>query len=234
MQPLYENCEVKEWIRIVNNSRVKRKFKIEKIREDEGVCSECSELEGTLEPSSEKQVDVSFNLVSLTEKKKKVHYLVSFDNAPSQIFSLEGQSTYPQIYFSEELLYFGLLKTYTMNRRKLTLRNPQRTAAQVTISNPHRFYILDFYEFYDFEDESCYKRRFNIYNSATGEELMESFSIPPEDEMVLDCFLNVLGEDSIDLEIEFAVKNGNSTKMQVVGEVQDVEMNMSREEINMR
>ena len=174
-----------------------------------------------MEPSSDKQIDVSFNLVTLTEKKKKVHYLVSFDNAPSQIFSLEGQSTYPQIYFSEELLYFGLLKTYTMNRRKLTLRNPQRTAAQVTISNPHRFYMLDFYEFYDFEDESCYKRRFNIYNSATGEELM-------------DCFLNVLGEDSIDLEIEFAVKNGNSTKMQVVGEVQDVEMNMSREEINMR
>jgi hypothetical protein len=121
-----------------------------------------------LNPSSEKEISISFNLVELTKHNKKAHYLVSFDNAKSQIFSIAGKSTYPEVIFKEEMLYYGLIKTFTLNKRRLTLRNPQKTPIEVRIGNDYRYYMLDFYDFYDFEDESCYKKRFNIYNSATG------------------------------------------------------------------
>ena len=65
----------------------------------------------------------------------------------------------------------------------------------VSIVNQHRFYDLDFYDFYSFEDESYYKRKFNIYDPKTGEELVRPFKINPESEIVLDCYLNVMGEE---------------------------------------
>lgn len=120
------------------------------------------------------------NLVTLTKQSKRAHYLVSYDNARSQIFSISGRSTFPQLIFDEELLYYGLVRTYTMNKKRLSLTNPQKTPVEVQINNAHRHYILDFYDFYDFEDESCYQRRFNIFNSVTGQELTQAFTIPPE------------------------------------------------------
>jgi hypothetical protein len=43
-----------------------------------------------------------------------------------------------------------------------------------------------------------------------------------------------MAEESIDLSVEFEVKDGERTSMKIVGEVQDVSMSMSRESINMR
>lgn len=52
--------------------------------------------------------------------------MVLFDNSPSKIVTLEGKSTYPELVFKEEIIYFGLCKTYTLNKKKLSFRNPQK------------------------------------------------------------------------------------------------------------
>ena len=39
-----------------------------------------------------------------------------------------------------------------MNKKKITLKNTQKTPVEVNLINDHRFYILDFYDFYEFED----------------------------------------------------------------------------------
>lgn len=93
---------------------------------------------------------------------------------------------------------------------------------------------MDFYDFYDFEDESCYKRKFNIYNATTGTEVVEHLQIPPESEVALDCYLNAMGEESYDFEVEVQVTHGEKTKIKILAEVQDVHMSMNRNSINMR
>jgi hypothetical protein len=70
------------------------------------------------------------------------YFLASFDNAPSQMFSISGKSTYPDLIFKEEVLYFGLCKTFTLNKKKLTFKNPQKTPVQFKLHNIHRFYVL--------------------------------------------------------------------------------------------
>lgn len=127
VQPIYEDCPVQETITIVNRSTVPRAFKIEKVKEDEGVTATPLENEGTLQPNSEKTVLINFHLLSLTPSHKFAYFLVSFDNAPSQVFSLSGKSTYPALIFKEEVIYFGLCKTFTLNRKRLSFTNPQKT-----------------------------------------------------------------------------------------------------------
>ena len=116
----------------------------------------------------------------------------------------------------------------------MRLKNCQKTAAEVTIVNEHRFYLLDFHDFYEYEDETSYKRQFNIYNPVTGKEVVEAFSIPAEGEVLLDCYLNVMGEQPIDIGVYFQVKDGETTRLSVEGEVQDVKMSLNRVLINMR
>jgi hypothetical protein len=100
-QPLYKDHAVHEWLRIANNSSVARRFRIDKICEDEGLETSCSEIEGIVEANSEKDVTVSFNLVELAPIDKRTNYLLSFDNGKSHIFSLEGRSTYPEVLFDD-------------------------------------------------------------------------------------------------------------------------------------
>lgn len=148
VQPIYQNVPVYEAITIINHSTVKRGFRIDKVREDDGVQATPAECEGVLEPNSQKIIPLTFHLKALTQTSKIAYFLVSFDNAPSQVFSIEGKSTYPDLIFKEQLIYFGLCKTFTLNRKQLSFRNPQKTPVQFKLHNPHRFYVLDFYDFY--------------------------------------------------------------------------------------
>ena len=81
--------------------------------------------------------------------------------------------------FKEEVVYFGLCKTYTLKRKVLSFQNTQKTAVRFRVHNPHRFYVLDFYDFYEFDDEASYKRRLNIYDPSTGSELLDWITVPP-------------------------------------------------------
>lgn len=148
--------------------------------------------EGVLEPNSDTVIPINFHLKTLTPTAKYAYFLTSFDNAPSQVFSLEGKSTFPDLIFQEELIYFGLVKTFTQNRKKLTLRNPQKTPVRFRVHNPHRFYVLDFYDFYEFEDEQSYKRRLNFYDPSTGQEVLDWVTLAPETTLHLDCLFNAL------------------------------------------
>ena len=51
VQPLYENYGVNEWVKICNNSSVRRFYSISRICQDEGVDTICSEPEGIVEPN---------------------------------------------------------------------------------------------------------------------------------------------------------------------------------------
>jgi hypothetical protein len=51
---------------------------------------------------------------------------------------------------------------------------------------------LEFYDFYEFEDELSYKRRLNLYNPATGGEALDWITVPPESTFLLECTLNAL------------------------------------------
>lgn len=72
---------------------------------------------------------------------------------------------------------------------------------QFKLHNAHRFYVLEFYDFYEFEDEESYKRRLNFYDPVSGKEVLEWFTVAAEGEVALDCMLNALEEESIDLSI---------------------------------
>lgn len=61
---------------------------------------------------------------------------------------------------------------------------------QFRIHNSHRFYVLDFYDFYEFEDELSYKRRLNVYDPVSGQEALGWITIPPEGTVNLECALN--------------------------------------------
>jgi hypothetical protein len=101
VQPIYENCPVQENITIVNRSSVRRAFRIEKVSEDQGVLATPAQSEGTIDPNSEVVIPIAFHLLELTAASKIAYFLASFDNAPSQAFSLEGRSTYPDLLFKE-------------------------------------------------------------------------------------------------------------------------------------
>ena len=52
------------------------------------------------------------------------------------------------------------------------------------IDNPHRYYMLDFYDFYEFEDEQFYKDRLKI---TTDEEVCEGWvTIAPKTTKVVE------------------------------------------------
>lgn len=133
---------MQETVTLINHSSVPRTFRIDKVKADAGLNATALETEGVLAPNSEKQIPINFYLEDLTNSYKFAHFLASFDNAPSQLFSIEGKSTYPDLIFKEELLYFGLLKTFTLNKQKLVLKNPQKTPVQFKLHNAHRFYVL--------------------------------------------------------------------------------------------
>jgi hypothetical protein len=52
--------------------------------------------------------------------------------------------------------------------------------------------VLEFYDFYEFEDEESYKRRLNLYDPASGREALDWLTVPPEATLHLDCMLNAL------------------------------------------
>ena len=70
---------------------------------------------------------MAFNLKNLSVLRKQAYYLVELDNSESQIFSIDGKSTYPELIYSEDILYYGLCKTFTLNKRQLKIKNVQKT-----------------------------------------------------------------------------------------------------------
>ena len=234
VQPIFWECPVSELVTIANHSPQTRTFRIEQIKQEEGVDCSCKQAEGTIPPNSTLDIEVSFHLTELTNRLKTAWFLVSYDNCQSQVFSLSGQSTYPDLELSTDLLYYGLCKTYSLHKRTLTLTNTQNTPIDFLIHNPHRFYELDFYDFYEFEDESSYKPRLNFYHPATKKELIDWCRIPPQSEISIECMVNCMEEESIDLQVEIEVKDGPRKKVGVVAEAQDVHAAMSREQINLK
>ena len=69
---------------------------------------------------------------------------MSFNNSQAQIFSIEGKSTYPDLVFKDEVIYFGLCKTYTKNKKPIKFYNSQKTPVEFKIHNNFRFYTLEF------------------------------------------------------------------------------------------
>lgn len=49
-------------------------------------------------------------------------------------------------------MFFGLCKTYTKIGKELILFNEQGSNVSFKVVNPLKFYELDFYDFYDFEE----------------------------------------------------------------------------------
>jgi hypothetical protein len=108
------------------------------------------------------------------------------------MFTLEGKSKFPSLSISD-LIYYGLLRTHTLNRKYLVLSNPHSIDVRFRLINAHRFTYLDFYDFYEFEDELAYKKRFNIYRHDTGKELTDSWEIiAANSNVTLDCCFNVM------------------------------------------
>ena len=67
--------------------------------------------------------------------------------------SCGGFVEYPKIKFSDTEIFFGLSKTYTKIKKELTLFNEQRSSVSFKVENPFKYYELDFYDFYDFDEE---------------------------------------------------------------------------------
>ena len=74
--------------------------------------------------------------------------MLTYENEFSEVFSIEGKSTVPELVLESETLYYGLCKTYTANKKELTLKNLQKTPIEFKIDNSFRFYTLEFYDFY--------------------------------------------------------------------------------------
>jgi len=81
---------------------------------------------------------------------------------------------YPEVKIGETEVFFGLCKTFTQVRKEVKVRNEQGCGVSFRVRNPLEFYELEFYDFYEFDEEEAnqYKRkRLTIVNQQTGQPI---------------------------------------------------------------
>jgi hypothetical protein len=174
---IYKSVPITEHFTISNNSSSQRQYKVSQISTTEHCkASLISENTGTLNPSETKFIEFSFEISQLTKEEQRAYFLIEFDNCPGKVVSCGGFVEYPKIRFSDTEMFFGLCKTYTKIKKELTLFNEQGSNVSFKVSNPLKFYELDFYDFYDFEEEEAeaFKRkRLTIIDKESGEQVRE-------------------------------------------------------------
>lgn len=59
------------------------------------------------------------------------------------------------------------MRVNSIYRKKFKLVNMGENIVQFKFVNPHRYYQLDFYDFYEFEDDQFYQDKLRILTNGT-------------------------------------------------------------------
>ena len=82
------------------------------------------------------------------------------------MISVEGFVEFPNLRLFSSDIDFGLIRTNSNFKKNFKVINDGLNDVFFRIKNPHKFYELDFYDFYEFESDEFYIDRLHILSSV--------------------------------------------------------------------
>ena len=80
------------------------------------------------------------------------------------MISVEGNVEFPNLKLLTSEVDFGLIRTNSHFRKNFQVFNDGLNDVFFRVVNPHRYYNLDFYDFYEFESDNFYIDKLQIMN----------------------------------------------------------------------